>query len=218
LDQGLAMESIKSRVLDFDHYQIAIFISRNAAEQGLAWLENYWPMLPVGVRYYAVGRSTAEVLQTHQIPVEIPANSYDSEGLLALPSLQSVSGQKALIFAGRGGRGALADELRCRGAQVDRCELYERRISTQYASRIDELMAQQKVDVVAIHSGELLQQLFAVLAAESRRYLQLLPVVVPAQRVASLAAEKGCEKVIVAASALPDDMVSAILEWYSNDE
>ncbi|TNF06498.1 MAG: uroporphyrinogen-III synthase, partial [Gammaproteobacteria bacterium] len=50
VSSGQPMEAIKSQIMDFDHYQIAIFISRNAARFGLAWLDDYWPMLPVGVR------------------------------------------------------------------------------------------------------------------------------------------------------------------------
>lgn len=216
VSSGQPMEAIKSQIMDFDHYQIAIFISRNAARFGLAWLDDYWPMLPVGVRYYAVGQSTGALLREHQIVVETPVETYDTEGLLALPSLQAVAGEKVLIFAGKGGRGTLAETLRQRGARVDRCELYERSGSSRFADEINALLMQAKVDVVVAHSGELLEQLFATVDVSNRHQLQTLPVLVPGQRVADLAKDLGCQKVLMANSALPDDMVSTILEWYSN--
>ncbi len=216
VESGPEMQAIKSRILDFDHYQIAIFISKNAARFGLDWLDNYWPMLPDGVRYYAVGQSTAELLREHQIDVETPKSSADSEGLLALPSLQNVLGEKVLIFAGKGGREVLAQTLRQRGAVVDRCELYGRCGTTRYADKINHLLEQEKVDIVIAHSGELLQQLFSCVTSGNRHQLQALPVLVPGQRVADLARDLGCQKILEANSALPDDMVSTILEWYSN--
>lgn len=213
---GPEMQAIKSRILDFDHYQIAIFISKNAARYGLDWLYNYWPMLPDGVRYYAVGQSTAELLREHQLAVETPIGRADSEGLLALPSLQTVSGEKVLIFAGKGGREVLAQTLRQRGAEVDRCELYERCGTVQHADEINHLLQQSQLDILVAHSGELLQQLFSCVAAGNRHQLQALPVLVPGQRVADMARDLGCREVLEANSALPDDMVSTILEWYSN--
>jgi len=217
LNDGQPAEQIKSRVLDFDHYQIAIFISRNAARLGLEWLDSYWPMLPAGVRYYAVGKSTAEVLEAYGVSVEAPGGSSDSEALLALPSLQSVSGERALLFAGRGGRGLLAEELARRGARVERCELYERQKTLGHAEEINRLLSGGELQLLVAHSGELLTHLLDVVAEENRRKLLALPLLVPGQRVAGLASHLGWQEVIVANSALRNDMVSAILEWYSNN-
>ena len=130
----------KSKILDFDHYQIAIFVSRTAVRLGVDWLENYWPMLPVGVRYYAVGKATATELAERGICAESPQTTFNSEALLALDSLRSVAGQKALIFAGKGGRTLLAEELQKRGATVDRCELYRRCIMKDSAGKIARLL------------------------------------------------------------------------------
>ncbi|WP_461481920.1 uroporphyrinogen-III synthase [Porticoccus sp.] len=216
LDSTSDSESIQSRMLNFDHFQIAIFVSRTAANLAVEWLNRCWPALPPGVRYYAVGNATASVLQAQRIAVETPSQSFDSEGLLKLPSLQSVAGEKALIFAGRGGRTLLAEELERRGARVSRCDLYERRPSMEYASQINVLLSDSAVDMVVAHSGELLELLLQLVAPACRQPLMSLPVLVPGQRVAELAVGQGFTEVISATSALPSDMVSAILEWYSN--
>ena len=79
--------------------------------------------------FYAVGPSTAEVLEQAHLTVHCPAERFDSEGILALPGLQPevIAGQKVLLWRGVGGREKLAAVLRERGAQVDYAELYERR-------------------------------------------------------------------------------------------
>lgn len=211
------VEAIKSSIHNFDRYQIAIFVSRTAAHLGLGWLENTWPALPEGVRFYAVGKSTARVLQQHQIPVETPLQSYDSEGLLDLSSLQRVAGEKVLIFAGKGGRKLLEDALEQRGASVDRCDLYERRTTAEYAEGIQALLSEGDLDVVVVHSGELLLCLLNVVAPEYHQKLRSLPLLVPGKRVAEMALNQGFKEPVVANSALPSDMVSAILEWYSEN-
>ena len=198
----------KSRILDFDHYQIA--------RLGVDWLENYWPMLPVGVRYYAVGKATAAELAERGILAESPQTAFNSEALLALDSLRSVAGQRALIFAGEGGRTLLAEELQKRGATVDRCELYRRCIMKDSAGKIARLLTDKKLDLVAAHSGELVHNLLAVVPAELHGALCRLPVVVPGERVATIARDLSFDRVLTAPSAAPEDMVSTILEWYSN--
>lgn len=206
----------KSRILDFDHYQIAIFVSRTAARLGVDWLESYWPMLPVGVRYYAVGKATAAELAERGIRAESPHAAFNSEALLALDSLRSVAGQRALIFAGEGGRTLLAEELQKRGATVDRCELYQRRTMKDSAGKIASLLTDKKLDLVAVHSGELVHNLLAVVPGELHDVLRRLPVIVPGERVASIARDLSFDRVLAAPSAAPEDMVSTILEWYSN--
>ena len=215
IEPALAPDA-KSRILDFDHYQIAIFVSRTAARLGIDWLENYWPMLPVGVRYYAVGKGTAAELAERGICAESPDAGFNSEALLTLGSLRSVAGQRALIFAGEGGRTLLAGELQKRGATVDRCELYQRRKIKDYAGKIASLLMDKKVDLVAVHSGELAHNLLAVVPDKFHDLLRRLPVIVPGDRVAAIARELSFDRVLTAPSAAPEDMVSTILEWYSN--
>ncbi|WP_438951260.1 uroporphyrinogen-III synthase [Porticoccus sp.] len=206
----------KSRVLDFDHYQIAIFVSRVAARLGMDWLENYWPELPMGIRYYAVGKATAAALAERGVHAELPRAGFNSEALLAMPSLRSIAGQKALIFAGQGGRTLLAQELQRRGAKVDRCELYRRCAIGEHAVKIASLLAQSKLDLVAAHSGELVHNLLAVVPQALHETLHRLPIIVPGERVATIATDLSFSQVLKAPSAAPEDMVSTILEWYSN--
>ena len=40
------VERIRELILQFAQFDRAIFISANAAEQALHWLDQYWPMLP----------------------------------------------------------------------------------------------------------------------------------------------------------------------------
>ena len=94
-------------------YRRVIVVSGNAVHHGMPWIERYWPRLPPGPAWYAVGEATARALRAHGIQARTPGIDMTSEGLLALPELQAVSGERLLIIKGEGGRGALrADSVK----------------------------------------------------------------------------------------------------------
>ncbi|MBL4567041.1 MAG: uroporphyrinogen-III synthase [Porticoccus sp.] len=213
------IDQIKSYILNFALYDKVLFVSRTAARLALDWLDRYWSVpegLPVGTRYYAVGKSTAAELKKWHIEAELPIQAYSSEGLLALPSLQKLPDERVLIFSGVGGRQLLSEELSCRGAAVSQCSLYRRQPTDVYAGNINSLLLSTELDLVIVHSGELLSNLMSLVPKEQQQVLWQLPLFVPSERVCELARDAGFNNVICAGSALPEDMVSALRGWYSN--
>ena len=106
-----------------DRFDIAIFVSANAVEYGAPAPQSW----PAQLRTFAPGPGTAAALVATGIHnVTIPENSFDSEGLLALPALSQVTGQRIAIFRGEGGRDLLGDTLRARGALVEYADCYRR--------------------------------------------------------------------------------------------
>jgi uroporphyrinogen-III synthase len=220
LESPSDVDQIKAHILDFAHYDRAIFISRTAAKLAMVWLERYCASvpegLPIGMRYYAVGKSTAAELKEWGVEAELPDQAFSSEGLLALPSLQQVSEEKVAIFCGEGGRSMLADQLGQRGAIVRRCELYRREITHKYDEEINHLLSSAGLELVIAHSGELLSNLIALVEKDQQSTLQQLPLLVPSERVAAFAKDAGFNQVFCASSALPEDMASGLRGWYSN--
>lgn len=212
-DSGLQAESIKTAVLNLDRYDTAVFISRTAALLGAEWLDRYWPQPPAHTQFFAVGKSTAEVLAKAGIGARCPVMEMTSEGLLRLPELQNMQHHKALIFRGQGGRETLAQTLCQRGADVRCVELYGRAVTCRYRSEINAAL-QAGVDAIAVHSGELLQGLLRNVEPERVSLLQTTPVLVPGERVAILARQAGLRQIIIADNALPENMVSALNGWY----
>lgn len=115
------------QLLDLDRYDGVIAVSANAARLGLDAVAGAWPQWPHRLPAYAVGARTAAVLRDAGLEVRVPAQP-DSEGLLALPALQAVTGRRFLVLKGEGGRPLLAETLRARGAQVDTIDLYRREL------------------------------------------------------------------------------------------
>ena len=89
--------------LDFDNFQRVVVASPFAARCLAEGLDRYWPQLPLGPRFYALGAGTAQVLNEQlDVRVHLPSSEQGStsEALLALPSLQRLSSRRVLLAAG----------------------------------------------------------------------------------------------------------------------
>ncbi len=209
---------IQTSLQQLSLYQHAIFISQNAAHQAWLALTTYQQKWPADIQTYAVGRSTAFWLQQHDITASTPERM-DSEGLLALPALQSVQGQRCIIFRGLGGRETLAQGLRGRGMQVDYCELYRRRLPTQAPT--DWIRWREKQDactgrapraaIVSLNSVETLDNLLAI--DEHCTRLKNVHWLVPGERVARAAHARGFRHIITAPDALDETVLETIQQW-----
>jgi uroporphyrinogen-III synthase len=208
-------QAIKNCILELDRYQKIIFVSQNAVEYGCDWIENYWPQLPQGVKFFAVGDTTARQLQARDFPVTDLAQSQTgamtSEALLQSPGLQSVTGERILIMRGQGGRPQLGQVLAERGAQVDYCELYQRALpESARANFTHQLASADNLPVIiTLHSGEALENLQRV--AERQSALHHCYLLVPSLRVAELAHAAGLRRIETAQNATDACMLQGLM-------
>lgn len=201
-------QHIKSRILDLDLYHSVIFISPNAARIGADWIDQYWPQLPIGVNWLAIGQRTTDMLADYGITAFSSDQGYDSEALLQISALSNVKNEKILILRGCGGRDHLANNLEQRGAQVDYANLYQRGCPTYNAAELAAAL-DQIPDALLVTSGEALSNLHQI-AADYLAKLQQQLLIVPSERIASQAAQQHWQRVRVASG--PDDhaMIQAL--------
>lgn len=209
--EAAEVQAVKNLILDFDQFHKVIFVSQNAVRETFAWLRDYWPQLPEGVEYFAVGRKTADAVAAEQLTVANGDRSMDSDELLALPQLRNVWGEKILICRGRGGLPRLGEVLHERGAIVRYCELYHRRLPPMAVAEAAPLMAQCAGDVIPVFSGETLQNLVRVLESNgvTERGMSL---VVPGKRVTQSAEKLGFSRIVTAENATTASMLAAVRE------
>ncbi len=118
--------ALEKLLADLARFDMAIFVSANAAEKGLAAARRHGPW-PARLHLAAIGAATAESLRNSGLgPVISPAERHDSEALLGLAPLQVVKGQNIVVFRGEGGREHLKESLEARGARVEYAECYRR--------------------------------------------------------------------------------------------
>jgi len=214
------IRAIKNCILDLDLYTKAIFVSQNAVELGFEWIENYWPQLPVGIEFFAVGETTARQLQNRGASVTDLAQSQTgamtSETLLQSPALQSVAGEKIVIFRGLGGRPHIGEVLTTRGALVNYCELYERVLPESARIDFERLLTSGTQEVVLVlHSGEALDNLKKImdeLAMFERTLIERIWLLVPSQRIFELARAAGLIHVYAAQNATEASMLQGLID------
>ena len=183
-----------------DAFDLAIFISANAVNKGLALVQarRSWP---AGLRAATVGRGSERALRRHGFgAVIVPAQGFDSEALLALPELKAVAGKRVVIFRGEGGRELLAETLAARGATVEYAECYRRGRPKADAAPLLELWLQHRLDALTVSSGEALANLCAMLDTAGAQCLQTMPLFIPNERIATAARGLGFETVVLTGS------------------
>ena len=208
------LDALLGRLADYD---VLVFISRNAVEQGLARIrESAVALSPVPGRpvVAAIGAGTRRALETEGFATVIaPEGPADSEALLAEPALANVSGKRIAVFRGEGGRETLAAGLRARGATVDYAECYRRRAPALDPQPLIAQWLRGEVHAVTVSSGEGLANLAARLGETARTLLVALPVFVPHARVAEQARALGVADVVVSGAA-DEDVMAALVAYF----
>lgn len=211
LSDEACLQKIKASILELDRYAFAIFVSSNAAEIGMDWIDNYWPQLPQDLVALSVGPGTAAVLERFSWPVSYPAEGVTSEALLAMPILQDVADKRIALFRGLGGREVLAEALRERGAEVDYLELYERRVPVYSREALKEAFCDPRPDVLVATSAQIFLALQALLTElDNSGVIMQLPLIVPSERVAELAKEAGFLRVFNAGGASDERIMQCL--------
>ncbi|MEO6567039.1 MAG: uroporphyrinogen-III synthase [Casimicrobiaceae bacterium] len=202
-----ALERVHASLADYD---LAIFVSANAVEYGVPDPRRW----PAHLRAFAPGPGTAAALVAVGVmePV-IPASSFDSEGLLALPELNAVTGRRVLIFRGEGGRALLGDTLRARGADVVYVDCYRRAVPQTGGEGLSELLAAGRADALTLTSSEGLDNLCTLIGTDALRALQRLPCFAPHWRIVEHARTKGFTAIATGGS--DAGLVAGLLEWFS---
>lgn len=201
MDAGVALDAALACPLVVFTSPAAVRFARAqrplAAQPGQAWL--------------AVGSGTATALRQAGIAaVRMPADRGDSEGLLALPELQSLRGQSVGLVTAPGGRGLIAETLAHRGARVHLAEVYRREPLVPRPARLGLLGALPESSALLVSSAEAFDALWSRLGEPMRQTLRRRPVVASSPRLAARLAEDAFAAIVVADGAAPNALLAAL--------
>lgn len=157
--------------------------------------------------WYAIGASTAAQLREIGIDEVASPERMTSEGLLDLPPLRQLHGSSVGLITAPGGRGVLAPALQARGARVLRADIYRRVPSPLSRFAIAQVSELDAPTVLALSSGEALQQVLAQLPDAAMTRLLGARVSAASERLAELARTLGFAEVAVAAGPRPEDLL-----------
>jgi uroporphyrinogen-III synthase len=205
-------KALQEKISRLGHFNLAIFISPNAVQYGIAAIRAAGAT-PPSLKIATVGQGSAKALRELGISnVIAPTEHFDSEGLLDLPELKNVAGWRVMIFRGDGGRELLGDTLKARGATVEYAACYQRS-----KSQLDmQALLKAKPDAISVTSTEALGYLWQTLDGNARSALRGTSLFVPHERIAGLAREQGWQHVHLTGSG-DDGLLSALMAWSSEN-
>jgi uroporphyrinogen-III synthase len=180
-----------------DTFEIAIFVSPNAAAKGLRAIRarREWPPRLTVV---AIGGGSARELERHGVRAVVsPHLRADSEGALDLEVLRDVGGKRIAIFRGVGGRELMRETLAARGALVEYAECYERVRPRVDPRELIERLRSGSAEAFVCTSSEGVANLHAMLGPDGEQPLRHTPMFVPHPRIASACARLGLDRVFV---------------------
>lgn len=160
----------------------------------------------------APGPGTRAALRRRGIEARCPAERFDSEGLLAMPVLANVTGQRIALIGAAGGRELLAQTLRARGATVATVHVYARRPARLDRRHFERLAALPDAMVSVWSSVDAIRHLAAGLPLSHLERLRHAPAVASSERIAIALHERGFIRIDRAASAQPADLLQAIAQ------
>lgn len=156
---------------DVQHLQraeLVIFVSVSAVVSLQAQVQAAEITAPL----FAVGKTTAAVLQRWlKRDVAVPEDQR-SEGLLAMPALQDVKDKLVVIVRGNGGRELIKQQLITRGAVVRYVQSYKRIPLALDGAALAQQWQHAGIRCIVATSDEILQLLFSILPVQQHAWLQ----------------------------------------------
>jgi len=211
---------VKQKLSKLTEYDLIIFISPNAVEECLKWLD---ATLLQGMTIASVGAKTTKKLLSHGIHVNIsPQKNYNSEALLALPDMQkfglSASGKphKVAILRGEGGREHLKKSLDKQGCAVDYIELYKRSCPQDSLDTLKNKALENQLDMILITSGTSIDHLFSLQAKNNdNNWLNSTPLLVGSERIKQQVLKHTSHHGALLSTLNPSDenLLEKLLEW-----
>ncbi len=202
-----------------NEYQILIFVSRNAVDGAFHYLHG--SQLAEDVQLAVIGEGTFRALakKLHNPDRQIiKGEPYDSDGLLSSAALNDVEAKNILIFRGQQGRTLLGDTLQDRGARVDHCEVYRRKMPDYQSDDFTRLCATEFPSLAIFTSSEGMHNLTAMLDESTLAKLSGRPWLLISERMRESAVNLGHNAdIIIARKASDAGIHQAIRDWARNN-
>lgn len=201
----------KDTIQKLDKFDIIIFISPNAVDHGL----NFISKLPTNALLATIGQGSANQLKRKlgKDPDIVPAENFNSEGLLATNAMQNVENKRILIVRGNAGREVLKQSLEKRGAIVEYLSVYQRMKPATDSTDLEQYLQNSQVAAIVITSAQSLKNLLEMTPKKAINQLLQTPLLLIHQRLVNIAKEaKFTGKLMVATQANDEAMIKTLKE------
>jgi uroporphyrinogen III methyltransferase/synthase len=168
-----------------------------------------------GIRIAAIGPGTAQTIEALGVRVDFVPGEYRAEALAAAFSRDDVKGKKFLLPRAEVARDILPQVLSEGGGSVDVVSVYRTEIPDQERSRIRDLLAQRRVDVITFTSSSTVNNFVALVGKEDISVrLEGIRVACIGPITARTAEEKGIKSHILPKEYSIPGLVAALVNFF----
>ena len=211
---GRELSQLPSLFSSLSDGDFIISVSQHAVEHAQLFLKKQQKEWKKGVNYIAVGQKSAQYLKTYiSDPVHFPTPS-DSEHLLALPVLKNVTGKRAIILRGNGGRDLIYQALEDLGAKVTYCETYQRQSKSFDGSIKAKEWQEKNVDTLVVTSGEQLTFFTSQFTNTDLDWVLTCRLLVPSERINQIGQQLGYQHIETVGGASNSDLLHYLSEHH----
>jgi uroporphyrinogen-III synthase len=175
-----------------------------------------WQQQHPQAQFFAVGNKTKEALNACAIINVISPVQQNSEGLLALASLQNVKNKNIIIIRGEQGREYLATQLRNRGAQIHYLSSYKKVWLSLKANEMMQRWQSASINCIVITSIALLKRMINLLSENRQKHsvksLNDYIWVVASKRIAEHADTLTLKNIIITENASDEAIIASIMQ------
>ena len=209
---GAELEQLPSKLNQLKVGDYVFFVSRSAVDFSVKILKKSGFQWREDLRYITVGQNTAQYFSCQsERAIHYPISQENSEGLLALPQMQTLSGRRILILRGNGGRNYFAEQATSRGAIVETLECYRRKpINYNQEEQID-ICKRSGTDTLVVTSLEILRGLIELIPKHEQEWLKSCRLVTVSERIADAAKNYGWQTIILSPKADNQSLLNTLL-------
>ena len=168
-------QNVDEAIKSISEYDILVFASSNGVRsffnRAKSLLGNIFSSFCGRIpSLVATGPGTLEVIKEYGVKeIQVPSESYDAEGIIALFAGQNIAGKRILLVRGSRGRRLLPEELERRGALVDQVSVYQSVDLAVPAPEIAYLVHCGKIEWITVTSSAIGRSLVRMFGEDLRQ-------------------------------------------------
>ncbi len=172
-----------------------------------------------GLKFCAVGTKTAEEISKYGIKVDLVPKEFRAEGLIeAFGGEESVKGLRLLIPRAEVAREVFPEKMRALGATVDVVTAYRAVKPSGHAKRLKRFLSEGKITIATFTSGATFTNFCEMVGDDAKELLKDVTIVAIGPVTKKSIEKKGLKVHIMPERATMEDMVDAIIKYFSKGE
>jgi len=175
-----------------------------------------------GMKIYAIGRKTAELVESYGIKVDLVPEEFNAEGLIkefsSLQAAGSLKGVKILLPRAEVAREVFPQKVRELGGEIDTPTAYRTVKPEKHGKRLHRFLKEGRITVATFTSAATFNNFLSIAGESAVEFLKDITIAVIGPVTAKAVEKTGLKVHIMPKEATIKAMVDEIIKWAGSDK